>query len=143
MLIQEAIQAWLMGQPLLAEQVKGRIFSLELPEGCTLPALVWERISTDPDYVQEGESGLVEVYFEFSSWGHNYQQAAELADALRLCLSTLKATLSSADDSETLKIESVFRVDEGDDLLSAAGGKSRVVGVLSEYRICYIQAVNA
>ncbi len=141
--LEEGLYAWLTVQPLLVEHIQGRVFALELPEKGTLPALVYERVSSSPDYVMEGASGLVDAHMQFTAWASTYKASKQLSDALRLCLSGLHETLYSPDGTESVKVEVAMLVEQSDEFVDGTDGKTRLVGVISEYMIGFQQATTA
>lgn len=66
--------------------IAGRIFPLLRPQGESLPALVYERISTDPVNSLQGSSGLDGVQLRLTSWAPSYKTAQQLATAVRAAM---------------------------------------------------------
>lgn len=70
----------------LAALVAQRIYPVRLPQGATLPAVVYQRIST----VRESALGRVvagaSVRVQFTVWGATHQAAQDTADQVRLAL---------------------------------------------------------
>jgi len=63
--------------------VDGRIYPMELPQAAVLPAVVYQRIATEPLHTMEGDEGLDDVRLQFSCWATNYADAKALSAAVR------------------------------------------------------------
>lgn len=66
--------------------VAGRIYPNLLPAEATLPAIVYQRVSTTPEYYLTGSANLDHTRIQVSSWAKTYRTAKQLATAVRLAL---------------------------------------------------------
>lgn len=66
--------------------IAGRIFPMLRPQGESLPALVYERSSTNPVNHLQGSSGLDGVALRITSWAPSYKAAQQLAAAVRAAM---------------------------------------------------------
>jgi hypothetical protein len=67
-----------------------RIFPMRLPEKCIIPAISWQRIDAECLYTYEAfedTTAWVRARVQFNCWGHSYDDADQLGDAVLLALS--------------------------------------------------------
>lgn len=82
-----------------ATPAASRIYPLERPADDPLPAIVYQRVSTDPDQTLEGDSGLDAVRLQLSCWAETYAGAKALAAATRAAI-TSSASLKAVTEME-------------------------------------------
>lgn len=75
----------------------GRVYPLILPQNAGLPAVVMQRVSSVPDYVHEGASGLELGRFQFTVWAENYAAAKATAAAVIAALSGYKGLMGTVE----------------------------------------------
>jgi hypothetical protein len=98
----------------VAAAVSTRIYPLMLPQVSTLPAIVYQRISSTPTTSIDGDSGLDSVRIQVSCWADTYGAAKGLAEKVRTAVNgatTLKSiTLMESDDidNETRKYRALI-----------------------------------
>ena len=64
-----------------------RVYPLKLPQGYTLPAISFQRISTDREHViDDGPIGWAWARFQFDMWAETYAEARQLTEAVRQAL---------------------------------------------------------
>lgn len=64
-----------------------RIYPLRLPQGYTLPAISFQRISTDREHViDDGPIGWAWARFQLDMWAETYAEVRQLAEAVRQAL---------------------------------------------------------
>lgn len=85
-MIEATIYATLKNDAGVTALVSSRIYPVVMPEGTALPAVVYQRISTNPVASLDGDSGLDLVRMQISSWGKSYSSAKVLAAAVRTSL---------------------------------------------------------
>lgn len=78
----------------------GRVYPMILPENVSMPAIVYQRISSDPIKSLDGESGIDYVRIQISTWGASYKSAKETSAAVRSALnaSSMKITIDNETD---------------------------------------------
>ncbi len=64
-----------------------RIYPLVLPQKCTLPAVVYQRIGSPDELTADGVADLVEGRFQLDSYAATYGEARAMSLAVRLTLS--------------------------------------------------------
>jgi len=83
-----------------------RIFPMRRPANIlTLPAIVYQRVSTAPEVTLQGDAGLDSVRVQCSCWASTYGGAKALSTAVRAAVnaSTLSAiTEMELDDEDTV-----------------------------------------
>ena len=82
-MIEEAIYLHLKNHPGLSALIGTRIYPLRMPQNPTLPAVVYQRISTPRTYSHSGYSNLADPRFQFSVWAESYSGALAVAEQLR------------------------------------------------------------
>jgi hypothetical protein len=75
--------------------VSGRVYSMKLPQGCTLPALTFFRVSTMPLYSHEGFSHYTECRFQVSCWAMKHGDVREIASEVRDVLEGYKGMMGA------------------------------------------------
>ena len=76
-----AIRAAILASAPVAAMVGTRVYPMMLPQGPTLPAIVYQRISTVPDMLVEGP-GFAPIRMQLSMWATTFDGARTLADAV-------------------------------------------------------------
>lgn len=91
-MLETALYAFLGQQGAISALVGARIYPLLLPQNPTMPALTYQIISTVPDYVLAGPSGLVAKRVQINCWASRewampgYTTAQNVATAVRKAL---------------------------------------------------------
>jgi phage tail protein X len=80
--IESKVYAALSGNAALAALVSTRIYPLQFPQGVTVPALTYERISTERQYSLTGYSGIEQVGLQVMVLASTYAQARQVSDAV-------------------------------------------------------------
>lgn len=97
----------------VAAMVDSRIVPSKRPQGGKLPAIVYHRITGDPDYTLKTRSGLERTRIQLDCIGTLYADAQALAESLKSLLSGSRFT------SGTTEFRGVF-VDNERDLFDPA-----------------------
>jgi hypothetical protein len=92
-----------------------RIYPVLAPASAALPLVTWRRSGIERGQTLAGPAGLPRVSVEFSIYGTTYEQARELADAMRVVLDGYGGTV----DNTTVRQTSLE--DESDDFVTLAG----------------------
>lgn len=79
----------------LTDLVDGRCYPLVMPQNPVLPALVYTRQSSDPQYRLEGGASLNQVRIEVDCYADTYTDAKALSESVRLAMeaASYKGTL--------------------------------------------------
>jgi hypothetical protein len=108
-MIEAAIRALLLSDSTIYECVKTRIFPLELPLDCQLPALSYSKISNPYKKVV----GFPRV--QISCWAEDYQQCLNLYEAVTGKLEGFSGIVNG------VNIERIIPIDAPDDYSSSTG----------------------
>ena len=95
--------------------VAGRIYPLVLPEGGTLPAVIWARVSGVRQYSHAGSSQLDDARVQVTAWGNDYAEAKDVARAVQTDLEDAGFRLVNEVDlpepnTETYQVALDFRI---------------------------------
>ena len=93
--IEEGFVIYLNGHAGLSALISTRLFPLILPEGVTMPAATYQRISGPRMRSHSGPSGVSMPRYQFNCWGDTYKQAKEVADQVRIALESFSGTMGT------------------------------------------------
>lgn len=101
-MIQSDIVTILQNDANVSALVSTRIYPLRMPQGGSLPSVVYQRVSTDPVVSLDGDSNLDNVRVQFTCWATSYSGALDLAGKVRDAIngSTLKSITNLIIDTE-------------------------------------------
>ncbi len=86
-MIEKDIYAALIDHAGLYALISMRVYPLVLPESCTKPAVVMQRISPGGDFnTLDGVSDTERPRFQFSCYAHDYSDAKDVAFQLKAAL---------------------------------------------------------
>lgn len=88
--------------------VADRIYSVQVDQGKTLPAITYQQISGPRTHNVSGPIGWVQSRYQITAWAKNYDDAVDLATEIRIAVDGVSGTKAS------LVIDHIFVVDEGD-----------------------------
>lgn len=88
--------AYLKGYAGLTALVSTRIYPQPLPQGATLPAVTYKRISTPRVMSHSGASGLAMPRFQFDCWSEDVLEARQVANQVRIALTAFRGTMGGA-----------------------------------------------
>ena len=108
MIIEQALITYLLADAGLSLLIGDRLHDDVLPQSPTLPAVVWQRISTPRFHSHSGPSGLAFPRFQFACWSTTRLEAIRTANALRACMDGFSGIISGVD------VGAVFAEDEID-----------------------------
>lgn len=91
--IGEALYAYLKVDVDLSALISTRIYSLTLPQNCTMPAVTYRQISGPRVHTMGSDPGLTHPRFQFSCWGSSYGSAKDVARKLQAALQDYKGTM--------------------------------------------------
>lgn len=109
------LRSALVGSASVASLAGARIYPVLAPASASLPFVTWRRSGVQREQTLGGPMGLPRVSVEYSIYGTTYEQARELADAMRVVLDGYGGTA----DNTTVKQTSLE--DESDDFVTLAG----------------------
>lgn len=96
MKIEEALFSHLKSHAGLSALVGTRIYPQIMPQGVTMPAVTYQKISGPREYSHGGPSELAHPRFQLSCWAKNYSTAKDIAEQVRLALQAYRGTMGGA-----------------------------------------------
>jgi len=94
-MIEQGLVTFLLADAGLAALIADRLHDDVLPQKPTVPALVWQRISTPREHSHSGSSHYATPRFQFSCWAKTRLGAIQLANTLRSALDAYQGTMGS------------------------------------------------
>lgn len=111
MVIEEALYTYLSSHTGLTVLVSNRIYPVVMPQGTTLPAVTFSKVSGPRVHAMNRDAGLAHPRFQVSCWGATYKQAKDVAAQVRAALQDFKGTMGGAGG---VVVSGVFIQDEND-----------------------------
>ena len=127
--IEAALYIKLAGDSGVAALVGSRIYPLHLPQAPTLPALVYERISTVRTYGHDGQHSPTTVRMQVDSLAPTLAVARSCADAVLAALSGFSGTVGSLD------VRSCF----ADNEINLPDEETGLVRVIQDFLITFME----
>jgi hypothetical protein len=112
---ESVLRSALIAAPAVSALVGNRIYPVLAPSTAALPLVTWRRSGVQREQTLGLPMGMPRVSVEYSIYGTTYEQARELADAMRVVLDGYGGTA----DNTTVKQASLE--DESDDFVTLAG----------------------
>jgi hypothetical protein len=106
----------LLAAPAVAILVGRKVYALNAPHSATYPFMVYRRSSIDREQTLSNPLGVPEVSIDFEVYGQTYEQAREVADAVRATLDGYGGSALGCTVSQT-SLEA-----ESDDFVTLQGG---------------------
>lgn len=78
--------------------VGSRVYPMKLPQGWTLPAITYQRISGERAHCLGGPSGRARPRFQIDCWDDDYEDVKDLANKVRLCMDGFKGDINTESD---------------------------------------------
>jgi len=85
--------------------VSSRVYPMKLPQGWTLPAITYQRISGERAHNLSGPSGRARPRFQIDCWAADYDGGKDLANKVRLCLDGFKGDINTESDVGGITLE--------------------------------------
>lgn len=96
MSVETGLYSHLVADSDIAALVLNRVYPFRVPQGATLPALTYQRVSTDRRPSLSGPStSRVKAYFQIDCYSESVSDVRDLATKVRLALDGFKGTLGS------------------------------------------------
>ena len=90
----DKVYTYLQSVPGVVSLVGSRIYPNALKQAAIMPAIVYQDISTKPNYSHGGDSGLDDALYQFTCWATTPLLAAQLAAQVRSAFGAVTATVS-------------------------------------------------
>lgn len=111
MSLESDLRAYLLTQTGVTDLVSTRIYPNRLPDGPTLPAVVYQRISTN-HALASGNVPLVRARIQVDAWAERYEDVSAIGAALHTALDMVSATglhaLIPEDDDDGFDVEALL-----------------------------------
>lgn len=105
----------LVGTTAVTSLVSSRIYPVLAPASASLPFVTWRRSGIQREQTLGGPMGMPRVSVEYSIYGTTYEEARQVADAMRLVLDGYGGT------SNNTEVKQTSLEDESDDFVQLAG----------------------
>ena len=105
----------LVGTTAVSSLVSSRIYPVLAPASAALPFVTWRRSGIDREQTLGGPMGMPRVSVEYSIYGTTYEEARQVADAMRRVLDGYGGT------SDNTEVKQASLEDESDDFVQLAG----------------------
>lgn len=109
--IEEALRTLLLADPTVSGVVETRIYPMQLPLDCTLPAISLHKISNPNNHLID----VASPRFQLSCWAEDYLEVQELKNAVIDALNRYKGVASG------VHIKQIVYLDASDALESVTG----------------------
>lgn len=110
----------------VAALLGGRIYPVVLPQRVAYPATRVQRISTARELAHDGPLTLARPRIQIDTWSPNYQEAKDVAKAIRIALNGFKGIMDG------ISVGAIQFVDEREDWEEQAGPSGQEAGL---YRV--------
>lgn len=117
MLIEEALYSHLSGYAGLVTMLADRVYPLKMPEGCALPAVVYQTISVQRII----NTDMVAARLQLSSWGWTVIESKQVAVQVRAAMKLFKGLIGGTGG---VNVEISYFDNESDD---ESGGAYRTL----------------
>lgn len=122
--IEEAVVARLLAVSGVTDLASSRIGPPPLDQDATLPAIVYQRISSNRTLALDGPTGKGEARIQLTCWAETYPAAVALGNAARIALNGYRGTVTVA-GGETLAVQGILVEGPEDMPEPSAGLKQR------------------
>jgi len=124
----------MVGNTAVTSLVSSRIYPVLAPASAALPFVTWRRSGIDREQTLGGPMGMPRVSVEYSIYGTTYEEARQVADAMRRVLDGYGGT------SDNTEVKQASLEDESDDFVQLAGADlPPVYQVTQRYDVWWIE----
>ena len=96
-MIEQGFYEYMMAKDAIRDIVSDRIYAIELPQGVSLPAIVYHKVTAPRTYHLQAQTDLVFATFQVDCLADTYEAANKLADTVRLAMSGYSGTMGDHD----------------------------------------------
>lgn len=130
---ESVLRSALIANATVAGLVGSRIYPVLAPASASLPFVTWRRSGIEREQTLGNPMGVPRVTVEFSIFGTTYNQARELADAMRLVLDGYGGT------ADNTQVRQTALENEVDDFVSLQGADLPPVYQITQTYDCWWQ----
>ena len=135
--LETALYVILTGDISVTAFIINRVYPVNLPQACIMPAITYQEIASTREYVMSGAIGMVSARYQINCWDDDYAGARALADAVRIALECYTGTVNGR------SIYTVFLEDQGDLTVFPAGNEVlRRSGQRLDFTIWYKESLT-
>lgn len=109
------LRSALTGSTAVTSLISSRIYPVLAPASASLPLVTWRRAAIQREQTLSAPSGMPRVTVEYAVYGTTYENAREIADAMRSVLDGYGGT------SGTVTVNQTSLENEVDDFVTLAG----------------------
>lgn len=137
-MVEKGIVALLLADAAVTAMVGTRVEPAGTAQTLARPNIVYQRVTTNRLYSQDGPAGSGDARVQLSIWADTYATVKDLADKVRTALEGYRGTVAG------IVLDSV-RLDDEDDmpLPPDAGREVGYKGVRQDYRVDFQEAIKA
>jgi hypothetical protein len=133
-MIRSSLRTYLLAQAPLAALIGDRLYPVACPETATLPAVTYRRASGGHLHNLTSASGAAIPEFELVVWAETYEDADEVAEAIRQEMQGFRGTMGSD------AVKSVILDDEDDSIAEPDDNSDQpIYAITLRYRIQYVE----
>jgi len=129
--IEAAIYAVTAADVDLQNEISGRFYLQELPQKASLPAIVYQSITTEFNGTLANTTSLRKPSFRFVIWAATMSEVIAISEALKTCLNSLRG------DYGSVRIQNARPINEGDIINFETDEELKRKGRFVEYEFYY------
>lgn len=88
-MIEQDLRTYLLAQPSVTALIATRLYPIRLPQGVTLPAVTYQRITGSSEQAYDGPVNLGQGTIQFDCWADTYASALAVAEQVRQKLAAI------------------------------------------------------
>ena len=135
--VEHALRNLIRSTTAVTDIVATRVFPAYVPKGQSLPAVVYELLTSDPIDSNDGHGGLTYSRFSVECMSNSYSEVKDLAEKVRLAVTGYSGTEAS------VVISSLRHMSSSDDFSPPAdAGERGTHSVVLDFRIGYTSATS-
>ena len=131
--IEEALVALLEADAGVSALVGNRIYPIVIPDGASLPAIAYQRISGPRAETMDGPSGLAWPRFQITSVAETVSEAIALANAVRHALDGYSGTVLG------VVIDSILILNESTAFNTSVADEGESWLVMQDFRVWHLE----
>jgi len=134
LVLEEALKSYLLSQSGLTALIGQRYYPLSIPQGCSMPAVAYEKISGPRIHAFSADIGSY-PRMEFTCYGETYPSVSAVFEQLRSALQDYLNTIMGGVGG--LEVKAVLLQDERDDFETDSKGNIIKYSKIADFEIWY------
>lgn len=127
--IEEAVYYKMVNDANLAGLVGTRVYPLLVPQDAAMPAIAYQKISSQKYQAHDGSSHLARSRFQFTIEADDYATVKDTATAVRTCWDSFAGYVGSTTDGLTIQATAIENEMDGENIGATAQLGTPVVAV--------------